>query len=1673
MKRNSALLIVIAIVLVLTLSLAACNKKDAPPQDEKATYSVSIPSGEGYTVVGAANVKEGEDYSFQVNIANDYNGTDMVVKVNGNTVVKTGNAYVVNSVSGNLVITVTGVKKNAPDTYTMTLPSGNGFTASGETTVTAGSNYTFTVTVATGYDVSTLVVKNVEATLTATSTEGNVVTYTINNVQSNITLTATIAKLKFSVTLPTGEGYAVVGESEAVYGEDYTFTVNAVAGYSVKDAVVKSGDVTLTGVNGTYTVANVTANVVITVENVVKLQDYVSVTTRVYDLKLADITDTQKAAAYYMTGVSGVYQNETCEVSADLSAVDFTRAGTYTITYKLVGHETVTETATVNVYGEPAITVASDAVKTVGWSETLDLNAFINTLKGKISAVDSLNNALTVNVKETTVPAKNAYGFYDIQSYNVTFTATDKMGNVAEETVQITINGSTDITVAPTMNIDLANTSVMLAAYEAGVDFDLFKYDSENGLVAVTTAQAANDSTKGGTFFAASYLASLELGEHTFVLVFEDTFKVVTLTLTDNQAPAFTTSDVTELAYLVGEEFVLPTAVKSANSAQAITVKYFLGSEEFTANPTLAGSYTYTIKFYRNNEELTEYAKEYSLVLVNNYGWSGATVSATKDGKVAMTGVYTEGGAYVDVNPVLSADYISANKGENDNIVVVTLKVLDQGTNNATAEGYGRGIWYVKGVDYITEATHPVNYAGVTPKNGETYTLKLRIEENGTSTFILRNFDGKVEVTSVGFEYHEEYVEDTNFTKGYAESVELTYNNEQTRINSAKIVVPAGNDWWTNSPALSAAYIKTLYAAGVRYIEIAPTFTTKDGEAFIYQYYDAAQGKNVEFTNLGSGQTVLFALTDEKQIALSKVDTKGGQGKTAADTINVAFTYYTQEEYDAAQAEIAKKEARAKLAAVTQLEGNFWNYFHHGGWGVNNWGENNKVVKLTSSNFTLQKTLVEDAKAANYKYMVIRVKANNLSSDIVDNIHVEPMLAGDSYNGTYAGYEVTFRLDLSKYFDGFTFGEDGNVMKICARTGESKNDNCSLDVEIIGFEEANDKHFVTIGSRWDYKVTGDTYAEIGEGESASFTIKATDAYTIDSITCDGATVTREGDVWTVSNATKDSSLNVTTHRSRHNVIISQGTGFTADAYNKQVDEGNNVSFTITANTDWAIDNVTCDDANVTITNEGNVWTFSNVTKDIAVTVKVHSTAAVDVEYKVTVVGEGFDVAGTLPAISLNGADVALKITAKDGYRIDSVTANNDATVKFDGNNYIIGNITADTEVTVATTNLAQLVAEAEARIANIAKSADRFADYFQIGAWCDPNTNTFDGTSPIKFRGGTFKISRSLIDDALLAGYTHMKFHLVAVAEDGSTVGNLTMITEGSAWNYYWKLYSGSEADVRLDLTSFAKEGHTTDYLTVNINNTNLSSVLTMSAIEFFKSEETTSWTKSASNVYIANENGALVLDTVSAGNGAYATSDEAWFAKYATGNEASQRTLMYSDLTWIVQGTNTRNMLWGYTAPDQSPLESDEISGTIKYLNNMNNGSTLCLGFDNEGVASVKFADFHANRNSWGGFSYAQGKNSITVTSVNDLTLYFNELSALKEKYRYVKFTISDPSALNGQVWFGNGAFSGENAHMIGFSKDNTEAVVDLSKCSDSLQIFFTAAETNVTIAYEFLTEI
>ena len=1547
MKRNSAFLtVVLALVLVLSFGLAACSHKNDPP--EKATYAVTIPVGEGYTVVGETSVKEGENYTFSVNIADGYNGDNMVVKVNGDTVTAQGGTFTVNSVSGNLVITVTGVRKNAPASFTVTLPEGAGLSAAGKETVTAGEDYSFTLTVATGYDAATLVVKNGDTTLTATKTEGNVYTYLIPSVQGNITVTATVSKLKFKVTLPTEEekiGFAIVGETEAEYGENYTFTVVAVTGYSVANAVVKNGETVLTGTNGVYTVENVTADISITVTNVEKLSDYIGVTKKSYDLKLSAVTDAEKAAAYYMTGVTGVYQNEECEVVVDLSAADFTAAGSYTITYKLAGHETVTETATVNIYGLPDIAVAEDAVTTVSWAEDLDLTAFISALQGKISAKDSLLADLTVELKTETVPAKNVYGFYDIASYNVVFTATDKMGNVQEKTVRITVNQAETVPEISAKAIDLGNTAVKITEYEAGVDFVLYRYDAETGLVAVTNAQAAFDAANDGTFFAASYLGTLTLGEHIFVAVFENTFVTFSVTLTDNQAPAYVAADETDLAYLTGETFVLPTAIRNANSAQAITVKYFLDETEFAENPATAGAYAYTIRFYRNDAELTEYRKTYSLKLVDNYGWSGAIISALSDGNVALSGSLSG-----DANAILSAEYIAANKGENDNVVVVSVQLRGMGTNADAS------LWYLDGVSYITTEGAPENYIGWSQGNGMieggTLTMKLRIEENGTATFILRDFDGLMEVTAVSFEAYEQYIPDPNFTKGYAERVELTYDAAGDYIANAEISIPAGRAWHENTPAFTAEYLHKLYEAGKRYMALTPSYGD-NATSFLYAYIDA-EGNSKELWDINSGETKVIPVTDNTAVRFSKVDVGGGQGLTGEDVLSVAVTYYTQEEYDAIQEELARAAARKKLSAMTEGEGNFWGYFHHGAWGDTAWGSGNKVVKLNSSNMSMQKQLIDDAKVAGYPYMIVRIKATATAEAAIDNICFTSNPQWDFYWSAFDGNDVTFRLNLGKYFEDYTFSEDNIVMTIKGRNG-ANDASCNLEFELIGFEEANDKHFITVGNSAAYTVTGDTYALLAEGESKTFTIVAADGYTVDSVECDGATVVKEGDTYTVSGATKDAQLKINTHVSRHTVTLEESAKYTADAYSKTVNEGETVLFTITATTDWAIDEVTADNG-ATVERNGDVYTVSGVTQATRLTVIAHSTKKV--EFSVTVAaGDGFTVAEELPAISIEGANVTLTITAKEGFRIDGVTANAGATVTADGNVYTISNITADTVVTVATTDLSALAKAAEERIAGITKSEGGFYRYIHMGAWGE-NTWGEDNTL-VNIRGGNFTIERTLIDDALLAGYTHMKFHVNAVAEDGSAIDNITMITEpGTTWNYYWKQYScAGETDLRVDLTVFAREGHETDALKVNINNTNLSSAIAISGIEFYKSEQTTDWTNTNDCVYVAIENGDLVIDTIAAGNEAHAA------------------------------------------------------------------------------VGAARLAE-------------------------------------LKEKCRYIRFIVQDVSKLVGQVWIGNGEWSGDNAHMQGLASDAAfpTLVVDLAKCTDKLELFFTSQEAGVRISYEFI---
>ena len=84
----------------------------------------------------------------------------------------------------------------------------------------------------------------------------------------------TYAAPTHAVTLTSGEGYTLTGEATVEDGKDYSFTVTIADDYEMEDNfVVKANGETLTaGESGSYTVENVTADLTITVEGVVKKQ---------------------------------------------------------------------------------------------------------------------------------------------------------------------------------------------------------------------------------------------------------------------------------------------------------------------------------------------------------------------------------------------------------------------------------------------------------------------------------------------------------------------------------------------------------------------------------------------------------------------------------------------------------------------------------------------------------------------------------------------------------------------------------------------------------------------------------------------------------------------------------------------------------------------------------------------------------------------------------------------------------------------------------------------------------------------------------------------------------------------------------------------------------------------------------------------------------------------------------------------------------------------------------------------------------------------------------------------------------------------------------------------------------------------------------------------------------
>lgn len=166
-----------------------------------------------------------------------------------------------------------------PETYAVTLTEGEGYTLAATegsvSPVTAGGSFSFTVSVNDGYE-GTPVVKAGTELLNA---ENGV--YTISNINADVTVSVEgINKVPntYTVTLTKGAGYTVTATEGSVSpvteGGNYSFTLSLKNGFE-GSPVVKVNGTEIWAADGVYTIGNIAADSVVTVEGIsVKANTY-------------------------------------------------------------------------------------------------------------------------------------------------------------------------------------------------------------------------------------------------------------------------------------------------------------------------------------------------------------------------------------------------------------------------------------------------------------------------------------------------------------------------------------------------------------------------------------------------------------------------------------------------------------------------------------------------------------------------------------------------------------------------------------------------------------------------------------------------------------------------------------------------------------------------------------------------------------------------------------------------------------------------------------------------------------------------------------------------------------------------------------------------------------------------------------------------------------------------------------------------------------------------------------------------------------------------------------------------------------------------------------------------------------------------------------------------------
>ena len=241
-----------------------------------------------------------------------------------------------------------------------------------------------------------------------------------------------------------------------------------------------------------------------------------------------------------------------------------------------------------------------------------------------------------------------------------------------------------------------------------------------------------------------------------------------------------------------------------------------------------------------------------------------------------------------------------------------------------------------------------------------------------------------------------------------------------------------------------------------------------------------------------------------------------------------------------------------------------------------------------------------------------------------------------------------------------------------------------------------------VASKISYTVTAnaqnasvDVAESVLHGEDLTFTVTTENGYEISSVTAtvggENASVTNEGNKYTVSDVTGDVVITVNAAQKTYNVEI-DATNATVNGITdgQEIAYGEDLTFTVNANTGYENVKVSAivGGENVTVANSGNSYTISDIDGNVVITV-----TASQIVYDVTVNAENATV--TVDESIAYGDTLEFTVKAEEGYTVIKVMVNDEEVTAGSDGTYAVKNITSDVTIVVTTEIKSYTVSVAE------------------------------------------------------------------------------------------------------------------------------------------------------------------------------------------------------------------------------------------------------------------------------------------------------------------------------------------------------------------------------------------